>query len=111
MSDRDVSNKIQNQQKKKETERALAYDKECRMNDANEYYRKHNYLMKFRDGNKNVSSSSSVDPGGGGGGAGGLDPPENHQNIGFLSNKGPNPLKNHKATKPVFNFGPLTAGQ
>ena len=56
MSDRDVNNKIQNQQKKKETERALAYDKECRMNDANEYYRKHNYLMKFRDGNKNVSS-------------------------------------------------------
>ena len=36
---------------------------------------------------------------GGGGGAGGPDPtPENHKNLGFLSNTGPDPLKNHKAT-------------
>ena len=31
-------------------------------------------------------------------------PPENHKNIGFLisySNTGPDPLKNHKATKPA----------
>ena len=27
------------------------------------------------------------------------------QIIGFLSNTGPDPLKNHKATKLVFNFG------
>ena len=26
----------------------------------------------------------------------------NHKNIGFLSNTGPDPLKNHKATKPAF---------
>ena len=26
-----------------------------------------------------------------------------HKNIGFLSNTGPEPLKNHKATKPAFN--------
>ena len=26
--------------------------------------------------------------------------------IGFLSNRGPDPLKNHKATKPAFNVGP-----
>ena len=26
-------------------------------------------------------------------------PPEKSQNIGFLSNTGPDPLKNHKATK------------
>ena len=26
--------------------------------------------------------------------------------IGFLSNTGPNPLKNKKATKPAFNGGP-----
>ena len=31
-----------------------------------------------------------------GGGAGGLEPPENHRNIGVLSNSGPDPLKNHK---------------
>ena len=32
--------------------------------------------------------------------------PENHKNIGLLSNTGPDPLKNHKATKPAFNVGP-----
>ena len=32
-------------------------------------------------------------------------PPEKSQNIGFLSNTGQNPLKNHKATKPAFNVG------
>ena len=37
----------------------------------------------------------------GGGGAGGPDTPlKNHKNIRFLSNTGPDPLKNHKATKP-----------
>ena len=43
--------------------------------------------------------------GGGGGGGGGRDPPENHKKIGFLSNTGPDPLKNHKATKPAFMMG------
>ena len=28
-------------------------------------------------------------------GGGDPDPPENHKNIGFLSNTGPDPLKNH----------------
>ena len=28
---------------------------------------------------------------------------------GFLSNTGPDPLKNHKATKPAFNVGPSSA--
>ena len=46
--------------------------------------------------------------GGGGGGGGGL---KNHKNIGFLSNTGPDPLKNHKATKPAFNAGPPLAHQ
>ena len=36
-------------------------------------------------------------------GVGGPDPPENHKNIGFLSNTGPDPMENHKATKPAFN--------
>ena len=33
--------------------------------------------------------------------------PENHKSIGFLSNTGPDPLTNHKATKPAFNVGPI----
>ena len=48
------------------------------------------------------------------GGSGFLDPPppppphlKNHKNIGFLSNACPDPLKNLKATKPAFNFGPF----
>ena len=46
---------------------------------------------------------------GGGGGQG--SPLINHKNIGFLSNTGPDPLKNHKATKPEFNVGPSLAHQ
>ena len=34
---------------------------------------------------------------------------ENHKNIGFLSNAGPDPLKNHKATHSAFNVGPSSA--
>ena len=29
---------------------------------------------------------------------------------GFLSNTGPDPLKNHKSTKPAFNFGSSMLG-
>ena len=43
---------------------------------------------------------------------GGPDPPEeNHKNIGFLSNTGLDPLKNHKATKPAFTVEPSSARQ
>ena len=45
-----------------------------------------------------------------GGGAGVWNPLENHKNIGFLRNTGQDPLKNHKATKPAFNDGPLYSG-
>ena len=45
------------------------------------------------------------------GGAGGPDPPLKNHNIGFLSNTRPDLLKNHKATKPAFNVGPLSARQ
>ena len=32
--------------------------------------------------------------------------------MGFLSNSGPDPYKNHKATKPAFNVSPsLAAGE
>ena len=46
----------------------------------------------------------------GGGGTGGLDPLK-IKKIGFLSNTGPDPLNNHKATKPAFNAGPPSAHQ
>ena len=36
---------------------------------------------------------------------------KNHKNIGFLSNTGPDPLKNHKAAKPAFNNGQSLARQ
>ena len=44
------------------------------------------------------------------GGRGGPDPPpptllKNHKNIGFSSNTGPDPMKNHTPTKPAFNVG------
>ena len=47
----------------------------------------------------------------GGGGGCRDDSPENHKNIGFLSNTGPDPLKNHKATKPAFKVEPSSARQ
>ena len=36
---------------------------------------------------------------------------KNHKAIGFLSNTVPDPLKNHKATKPAFNVEPSSASQ
>ena len=43
----------------------------------------------------------------GGGGGRGPDPTEkNHKNTGLLSITGPDPMENHKATKPAFNVGP-----
>ena len=47
-------------------------------------------------------------------GEGGPDPPpplKNHKNIGFRCNTGPDPLIDHKATKPAFNVGPSSARQ
>ena len=47
-------------------------------------------------------------------GTGGPDPPpppEKSRKYRFLSNSSPNPLKNHKATKPTFNVGPSLARQ
>ena len=46
------------------------------------------------------------------GGQGSVPPLKNHKNIGFLSNTGPDPLKNHKDTKPALNVnGVSLAGQ
>ena len=48
------------------------------------------------------------------GGQGGPDPPpslKDYKNIGFLSNTGLDPLKNHKATKLAFNIVPSSASQ
>ena len=51
-----------------------------------------------------------MDPEGGTGGPDSRpdDPPplEKSQKYSFFSNTGADPLKNHKATKPAFNFGP-----
>ena len=46
-------------------------------------------------------------------GTGVPDPPplRTHKNIGFLSNTGPDPLKNHKATKSACIVGPSSARQ
>ena len=38
-------------------------------------------------------------------------PEELQKYIGFLSNTGPDTLKNHKAIKPAFNVGPSFANQ
>ena len=38
-------------------------------------------------------------------------PMKNHKNIGFLSKFGPDPMKNHQATKPAFNVGLSSARQ
>ena len=45
-----------------------------------------------------------ADPERGGGGRG-RTPLKITKNIGFFSNTGPDPLKNHKAAKPAFNVG------
>ena len=46
-----------------------------------------------------------------GGDRGSGHPLANHKNIGFFSNTGPDPLKNHIATNPAFNVGPSSARQ
>ena len=45
------------------------------------------------------------------GGQGVRTPLKNHKKLGTLSNTGPDLLKNHKATKPAFNVGLLSARQ
>ena len=66
---------------------------------------------------QSIGAVSCADPKGGGGGGGvgqGVwipPPPENHTNIGCLSNADPYPLKNHKSAKPAFNVGPSLARQ
>ena len=65
-------------------------------------------LQVVRTGN-----TSRADPEGAGGGAGGLSPHplKYHKNIGFSSNTDPDPLKNHKATKPALNVGSSSVRQ
>ena len=56
---------------------------------------------------------AQIQRGEGGGSRGSRPPPplKNYKNIGFLSNTGPDPLNNHKATKPAFNVGISLVGQ
>ena len=49
---------------------------------------------------------SCADPeGGGGGGMGSGRPLKSHKNVGFLSNSGPDPLKNHKLPSQYSMLG------
>ena len=41
----------------------------------------------------------------------GPDPLNDHKKIGFLSNTGPDPLTNRKATEPEFNVRPSSGRQ
>ena len=62
------------------------------------------YLNKL--GNKRVLKDVRIQRGG----QGVRTPPpplKNHKNIGFLSNIGPNALKNYKATKPACKVVPF----
>ena len=68
----------------------------------------HAFLFSLQ-ARQNLRLKSSIlttwaDPEGGGGGG-----EEKSQYIEFLSNTGPDPLKDHKATKPAFNVGPSSA--
>ena len=58
-------------------------------------------MLTADGGNRSSAIYSCADPEGGRG-SGLL---KNHKNIGFLSNTSPEPMKNHKATKPAFNVG------
>ena len=63
------------------------------------------YSCAIHDENINFSGLIAyADPGvlGGGGGGRGPDPSGKLQSYKFLSNTGPDPLENHKATKPAF---------
>ena len=70
------------------------------------------YQHMFRASRRNVSRHARIQRGGG---QGVWTPPplplKNHKNIGFLSKSSPDPLKNHKATKPAFTVGPPLARQ
>ena len=46
-----------------------------------------------------------------GGGDRGSGPPGKSQKYSFFSNTGPDPLENHKATKPAFHDRPSLASQ
>ena len=67
---------------------------------------KHMQAAKTQTLNLSIDLVACADPEGGG--TGGL---QNHKNIGFLFNTGPDPLKNHKATKPAFIVVPSSACQ
>ena len=60
----------------------------------------------YKSTEKSFKEITCADPEGGQG-----VPLKNHKNIGFLSNTGPDPLTNYKATKPAFNVGISSARQ
>ena len=61
------------------------------------------------NGGKRAEQITCMDPEGG---TGAPDPPEPKKpDFRFLSNTGPDPLYNHKATKPELNVGPSSTCQ
>ena len=58
-----------------------------------------------------VATTNYMKQHGGGGDRGSGPPLKNHKNIGFLSNVGPDSLKNLKSIKPAFNFVHSSARQ
>ena len=69
------------------------------------------FLCGNPDGTWTLSARKCMRRSRGGGGGGTGTPLKNHKNIGFLSNTGPDPFENHKATKPAFNVGSSLAHQ
>ena len=78
------------------------------------WVRKYMIQSAYKRGTLSARQRNAItcaDPEGGGGGRGSGPSMKNHKNIGFLSNSGPNSLKNHSATEPAFNVGPSSARQ
>ena len=73
-----------------------------------------NFLTLQLTSSKGSGETVRMGMGGSRGGTGGTDPPpppEDHNHIGFPSNTGPDPLKNHKVTKLTFDIGPSMVRQ
>ena len=70
---------------------------------SNDY--KENSFLRYSLKNESTAPILHMRGSRGGGGRGSGPPLKNHKNIRFLSNTGPDPMKNRKATKPAFNMG------
>ena len=67
--------------------------------------------VRSQDSDKKVWENVWADPEGGQGVRTPPSPLRNKKDMGFLSNTSPDPLKNHKATKPAFSVEPVSTRQ